>query len=81
MNSLPDGWETTNIERLTTLAREYLATDLSNRKRNKLQREIVKKEISSTTKKKTGEKGNTEKGGKGWNQELEAYQKDIFKEI
>eukprot|EP00957_Ditylum_brightwellii_P198793 15152480-Ditylum_brightwellii.AAC.2 len=57
MSSLPDGWETTNIELLTTLAREYLATILSNREHNKQQREISKKKTSSTSEKKTLDKG------------------------
>ena len=44
MSSLPDGWETDNIEELTTLARKFLATVVSNRERNKIQREMAKKE-------------------------------------
>eukprot|EP00957_Ditylum_brightwellii_P065691 4982585-Ditylum_brightwellii.AAC.1 len=81
MQCLPTGWETDHIERLTTLAREYLATVLSNRERNKLQQEIVKKETSSSTEKKTTDKNpKTWQGGKG-KTELTPHQKDIFKEI
>eukprot|EP00957_Ditylum_brightwellii_P088289 6725908-Ditylum_brightwellii.AAC.1 len=57
MSSLPDGWETTNIKQLTTLAREYLVTVLSYRERNKQQREIAKKKTFSTSEKKMVDKG------------------------
>eukprot|EP00957_Ditylum_brightwellii_P107290 8186962-Ditylum_brightwellii.AAC.1 len=41
-----------------------------------------KKETSSTSETKTGDKGNTpEKGGKNHQQELKSYQKEILKEI
>eukprot|EP00957_Ditylum_brightwellii_P188478 14348543-Ditylum_brightwellii.AAC.1 len=39
-----------SIEQLTTLAQEYLDTVLSNRERNKLQRQLAKKETKMTTK-------------------------------
>eukprot|EP00957_Ditylum_brightwellii_P090446 6888244-Ditylum_brightwellii.AAC.1 len=58
MAALPYSLHTENIEILTTLAREYLATVLCNRERNKLHQELAKKGIKTTT--KTGaDKGNT----------------------
>eukprot|EP00957_Ditylum_brightwellii_P130749 9975465-Ditylum_brightwellii.AAC.1 len=82
MNSLPEEWDTMNIEQLTTQTREYLATVISNRAHNKLQRKIAKKKTSSISETKTGDKGNTSgKGGKNSHQELEPYQKEILKGI
>ena len=44
MTDLPDSWETEDLEQLTALACQYLATVVRNRARNKLQQEIVKQE-------------------------------------
>eukprot|EP00957_Ditylum_brightwellii_P040544 3068337-Ditylum_brightwellii.AAC.1 len=84
MAALPYGWHTENINTLTTLACEYLATVLSNRERNKLQQELAKNETKMTTKTDTNKdrpSGGTQGGTGGGRNDLQLWKKEILKEI
>eukprot|EP00957_Ditylum_brightwellii_P141862 10808043-Ditylum_brightwellii.AAC.1 len=84
MHNLPSDWETNDLEKLTTKAREYLATILSSCEWNKQQREIAKSKLStkSTEKKKKKDQGGPHKTNKeGTPPTLEPYQKEILKKI
>eukprot|EP00957_Ditylum_brightwellii_P070538 5359428-Ditylum_brightwellii.AAC.2 len=82
MTSLPSGWDTADMEILTTTAREYLATIISNRERNKQQRKIAKSENASKNKK---DKKKTTANPKKYQDcpppNLGPHQKEILKEI
>eukprot|EP00957_Ditylum_brightwellii_P067365 5114105-Ditylum_brightwellii.AAC.1 len=82
MHSLPTGWDITNMENLTTKAREYLATIVSNREHNKQQWEIIKNETVNKSKITTNNKGasGNPKRVKDCTL-LEPHQKEIPKEI
>eukprot|EP00957_Ditylum_brightwellii_P202422 15330101-Ditylum_brightwellii.AAC.1 len=82
MTLLPSGWDTTDMEILTTTAREYLATIVSNRERNKQQREIAKSENASKNKKDNKKTTtNPKKDQDSPPPNLELHQKEILKEI
>eukprot|EP00957_Ditylum_brightwellii_P146146 11127432-Ditylum_brightwellii.AAC.1 len=82
MHSLPNGWDMTDMENLTTKARQYLATIVSNRKHNKHQWNIIKNEIANKNKPTTDKKRTTGnlKGNKDCTPS-EPHQKEILKEI